>query len=614
MLKAIELLSVWLVLVSCSANHYALTASSRMSASKHLLSAGSLPQFPLHTLGRFIVDERGRRVKLASVNWYGASDTKLVPGGLDRAPLVRIVEEIKELGFNSVRLPFSNLMLKAPKIDPEALRANPELIGLSPLEVYDRVVKALTDQAIMVVINNHTTHPMWCCNFDDDGLWYSEDYSEDQWLDDWAMMARRYRNNPAVIAADLRNEVRIAKLRGTILPNVPNWNTGPNDWRQAAERAGARVLEENPNMLVVVEGINFPRNHLRGVYSEPIRLPVAGHLVYSAHNYGFIAPTISGPTYGAMDEEAFRAQVSAEWGNVTTAAQAYTAPVWVSEFGESFETTDRTWFSHIITYLRDGDFDFAYWALNAGPKASGDSENFSLLSEDWQQPLADWRVEQLRTLIEPRLGPGVENGWENDLVNHFSTLLFSDWDTNQAEDRSDWLPEAFKGRCREGERVVGISGGSRIGQSFAHQILCSDALRTFAVSRTATVLSGDHDMGAVGSHTNNRDWAPKQVKLECEPNAYIAGVAQQHELFRYSIAGILCADGVEAVSSTCHTIDFGAKDHRESSLPGDWDPHHLKVQCAVDEYAAGLALSGGQLRSLLCCSLSTPTASSQSQQ
>ena len=38
---------------------------------------------PLRAHGRNVVDARGRRFKLASVNWYGASDELFIPGGLD---------------------------------------------------------------------------------------------------------------------------------------------------------------------------------------------------------------------------------------------------------------------------------------------------------------------------------------------------------------------------------------------------------------------------------------------------------------------------------------------------------------------------------------------------
>src|SRR5258708_36943701 len=67
-----------------------------------------LPALPLATTSRWIVDANGARVKLVSVNWYGAESPDFVVGGLDRAPLAAIAATIHRLGFNSVRLPWSN--------------------------------------------------------------------------------------------------------------------------------------------------------------------------------------------------------------------------------------------------------------------------------------------------------------------------------------------------------------------------------------------------------------------------------------------------------------------------------------------------------------------------
>ncbi len=360
------------------------------------------PSVPLRTEGRYIVDADGQRFKLASVNWYGASDIHYVVGGLDTAPLGDIVASIRALGFNSVRLPFSNEMLHAEVVDPAHVAANPELVGLSPLEVYDAVVEALTDAGIVVLLNNHTTHAQWCCFLDTDGLWFTNDYTEEQWIDDWVMLVRRYAREPYVVAADLRNEVRVSTNGGT-----PRWNEDPNDWRAAAMRAGNRILAENPDMLVVVEGINFPRVHLQGVADAPVVLDVPGRLVYAAHNYGFIGPTLS-TTYGEMDWPTFEAQMDLEWGYVVEEGHPYTAPVWVSEFGESGELDSSPWFDNLIRYLREGDFDFAYWALNPGPKPSGEDEAYGLLEPDWVTPLDDFRTQALMEIAAPTTGPGVD--------------------------------------------------------------------------------------------------------------------------------------------------------------------------------------------------------------
>lgn len=49
----------------------------------------------------------------------------------------------------------------------------------------------------------------WCCSIDDgEGLWYTPEYPAEIFFDHWEMLAQRYEDNPRVIGADLRNEIR----------------------------------------------------------------------------------------------------------------------------------------------------------------------------------------------------------------------------------------------------------------------------------------------------------------------------------------------------------------------------------------------------------------------
>jgi len=68
-------------------------------------------------------------------------------------------------------------------------------------------------------------------------------------------MVQRYKHVPAVVAADLRNELRpnCAWYPGVCL--TPNW-AGDNEtlnWAAAAQWAGNELLALNPNLLIVVE-------------------------------------------------------------------------------------------------------------------------------------------------------------------------------------------------------------------------------------------------------------------------------------------------------------------------------------------------------------------------
>ncbi len=270
---------------------------------------------PLSTRGRWIVDANGDRFKLRSGNWHGASGTwngsgsadddashhagensHRIPLGLDRAPMTEIVASFREIGINSVRLPFSNEMIRDTRPVPaDAVTANPGLAGRTPLQVYDAVVRALTDAGLAVILNNHTNTTRWCCGVDGNERWNASQSAE-TWENDWLFMARRYRDDPRVVGADLYNEVRRSVW------DDPNWGLGDgHDWFAASRRAGDRILTEaNPNLLIIVEGINWTGLPVDGFPHgrptlEPVRdlshtLVDSGKLVHSAHFYGYTGP------------------------------------------------------------------------------------------------------------------------------------------------------------------------------------------------------------------------------------------------------------------------------------------------------------------------------------
>lgn len=49
---------------------------------------------------------------------------------------------------------------------------NKDLLGLRPLEVYDRVIEELGAAGVAVIINNHTTLGAWSGGVELNGMWY----------------------------------------------------------------------------------------------------------------------------------------------------------------------------------------------------------------------------------------------------------------------------------------------------------------------------------------------------------------------------------------------------------------------------------------------------------
>src|SRR5215475_8475469 len=233
---------------------------------------------PLHTSGYRILDSKNRLVRLTSVNWYGFDQKEFVPGGLDHAPLEKIIAQIRALGLNSVRLPWANETIERNPVVPDyAVKANPPFRGKRAMEVMDAVVAALARAHIMVILDNHVSRADWCCKDEDgNGLWYNEAYPEQKWLADWRAIVLRYKSQPWVVGADLRNELRSGATWGGNDPKL--------DWHAAAERGGNTVLDANPNLLVMVEGPQYSTD-FTAFAALPLTLKVSNRLVYSPHAY-----------------------------------------------------------------------------------------------------------------------------------------------------------------------------------------------------------------------------------------------------------------------------------------------------------------------------------------
>jgi endoglucanase len=159
------------------------------------------------------------------------------------------------------------------------------------MQVFDKTVEALTRAGVMVILNNHISDAMWCCNLDDgNGLWYNPRYSTKDFYDTLVKMTERYytdnehtAKNSMVIGVDIRNEIRDDNNNG----QKANWGNGDeNDWHLVATTAGNLILKTNPDQLIIIEGLNYALD-MDFIRSMPIQLEITNKLVYSFHLYSF---------------------------------------------------------------------------------------------------------------------------------------------------------------------------------------------------------------------------------------------------------------------------------------------------------------------------------------
>ncbi|MCW2638882.1 MAG: glycoside hydrolase [Dactylosporangium sp.] len=146
-------------------------------------------------------------------------------------------------------------------------------------------------------------------------------------------------------------------------------------------------VKANPNLLIIVEGINWTGLPVDGLpHGRPTLEPVgqlshtlvtSHKLVYAAHFYGYTGPNHSGATGIGETHDPRYQDLTRDQLFDTVRRQAlyvaldgdrhYTAPVWISEFGvggrDNTDQKSRDWFHNFVDYLVAIDADFAYWPL-----------------------------------------------------------------------------------------------------------------------------------------------------------------------------------------------------------------------------------------------------------
>ena len=372
------------------------------------------PVEPLQRLrivgNQFVRVDSGLPVRLKSVNWFGAEGGNFTPHGTWVRPWKDILDHIKAMGFNCIRVPFSGDLTASGLIPPQSAfgnsGANDDLLGLTALEILDKYFDYCAELGLYVVLDHHRR----TAGNGADGTPIAGAYTMASWKASWAVMCNRYKNHIAVVGADLHNE-----------PHDLSWST----WASYAEEAGNHVLSLAPLWLIFVEGVGTNNDTtqywwggaLKDVRTRPVVLSVPNKVAYSPHEYGQSVGhqqwlAYEGQTVPANWPLNLSAVWDANWGYIFYEA---IAPIWIGEMGGHFgydpetgalgrphATQEREWMSRLVRYLNfdrtlDGTLhcsesppgtttqhrgmSFAYWSFNPN---SGDTGG--LVQGDWVTP------------------------------------------------------------------------------------------------------------------------------------------------------------------------------------------------------------------------------------
>ena len=367
-----------------------------------------------------------------------AESTSWVPGGLDFQPYTKIEDLVKRLGYNTIRLAFSNEMVQRDPVVRKWVKVNPQFRGMRALQVMDAIINYAGKIGLKIILDDQRSRAASPKNVSklDEPLWYTKRFPQSAWINDWKELASRYLGNPTVIGFDLRNEPH------TVGPANNGWNVstylhqgatwGPyhgvdnpaTDWRLAAEKAGNAVLKINNSLLIFVEGLQLypansgcclsPRPDQRGhrignivdsyfwggilkqVARYPVVLKEPSQLVYSPHEYGPIrvGPNNVYPWFAHMTDHTMAEVFNQQWGFITGATgKKAIAPIFIGETGTCTNLpsclslrrpgNQATWLHIFIRYLkRHPHVGWSLWTLN-GTNAVDSPNTDGLLNPHW---------------------------------------------------------------------------------------------------------------------------------------------------------------------------------------------------------------------------------------
>jgi endoglucanase len=380
-----------------------------------------------HTSGNQILDSNGNPVRIAGINWYGFETPDEIAHGLWVQDYHTIINDIAALGYNTIRIPFSNQMVETP-IVPQNLAfsgstgasINADLKGLNALQDLQKIVAAAGAAGLKVILDNHRSEAGESA--EQDGLWYTSTYTSQDWVNDWVTLGTMFANDPTVIGFDLRNEPHTPS--GDTYAEGATWGTGntATDVRLAYEQAGNAILAVDPGALIFCEGISeYPDSSasggfdttwwggdLQGVAQFPVVLSSPGHVVYSAHDYG---PDLFQQTW--FNSSTTPASLDAVWNMFWGYIYAQDiAPIWVGEFGTDNSASDvesatpgsqGQWFESLVSYLAANPWmGWTYWALNG-------EDSYDLLDGNYDPtPVSSLKQSLLASIQFPL--PGASSG------------------------------------------------------------------------------------------------------------------------------------------------------------------------------------------------------------
>lgn len=351
----------------------------------------------LYAVGSTLYDDLGHPVRLTGIAWFGFETETQVYHGLWSENMEDILDTVANKGFNMLRVPLSvqlvNQWRKGNGATPGSVNyaANPGLSGLTSLQILDESIAYCKQIGLKVMLDMHRVVNTQML----DG-WTAPGYPAGDFEACWRWLAQHYADDDTVIAMDLFNEPHGAPGDS----NRIKWDDSAdaNNWKHEAEKVAHQVLDINPYLLIVIEGVEAtPKNgytyaetnsanydfnwwggNLRRVKDYPIDLGNRQRqVVYSPHDYG---PSVyrqpwfhQGFTQASLKADCW----SPNWLYI---AEENIAPLLIGEWGGRMDGGDnQKWMGYLRNIIAQYKLNHTFWCVNPN---SGDTGG--ILLDDWK--------------------------------------------------------------------------------------------------------------------------------------------------------------------------------------------------------------------------------------
>ncbi|KAK4496726.1 hypothetical protein PRZ48_012709 [Zasmidium cellare] len=402
------------------------------------------PYGPFSTRGRDIVNTRGEAVTWAGVNWPGSGET-MVPEGLEWASVEDILDQVKSVGFNFIRLTYadqaineiydrgngSDVPLEVAMIQglgmENGTKVTREIVAKNPgwtkdttrFEIWDKIAEVAASKQIYIHPDVHVGKAQWCCNNTDGNAWFDDyNFPVNKWQRGLKFIAEWAKPHPNVVSMSLRNELRRAINESSPTSTIGyNWLSLVGNYTSATDA----IYETNPDILVTWSGMQYDQDlsaltsglnlntapcykcdAVRDGYRRPpIVFDLASHpwankVVWELHLYS-MSENLDTGNCPIIEAEFYQAGFNAlgieKPGACNTTKDCPDAvrqtPVILSEFGSAQDATlfNDTLQGCIQQYTRKHNISWAVWSLAGSYRirsgAQGVPDTWALGNYEW---------------------------------------------------------------------------------------------------------------------------------------------------------------------------------------------------------------------------------------